>query len=425
MSPTDAGELEAHEVVWARAREHPDPSVRREALRALTKHWPDRAETIAALRYAVRTEPELSTRRDTAAAALSLRWPDETMAWLHDLTTSARDGDRLAAVESLLLAASLDNRHRPAALAAIRARTVDDVPFIRERALRELLRGDRDSPETIAVCRARLADPDPRVRKMAISVLGGGNGDSEIVEELYQLATTDDDETVRDAALSSLSNAKAWPDHPEAIAWLRAHAATPDYVTPQNPKYVLGIPEWTTSLLIDVRFGDPDVRTQVLDLLARSRDDKIRDLMLTCLALNERKDPDISEVLRRLATHEPSTTVRRKAVDTLGWWREDPESLAVLRECVVADPNTEVRLMAYKWLWFNDESRDLLLRRVAEDPAAEIRISLLWDLVDWASWDPRTAPALGDRVRHDRHRQVRRQARKALVTLAKDADEEL
>ncbi len=62
---------------------------------------------------------------------------------------------------------------------------------------------------------------------------------------------------------------------------------------------------------------------------------------------------------------------------------------------------------------------------MAEDPAAEIRISLMWDLVEWASWDPRTATVLGDRIRHDRHRRVRRQARKALVAFAKHADEEL
>jgi hypothetical protein len=227
-----------------------------------------------------------------------------------------------------------------------------------------------------------------------------------------------------EVALSRLSYDKAWPDRPEAIAWLRARAATPDYITPQEPEHILGVPEWATSLLVEVFLGDPDVRTQVLDLLARSRDDKIRSQVLNLLALNKRRDPDTSEVLRWLATHEPSTVVRRAVVDTLGWWHEEPEALAVLRERAVADPNTEVRRVACEWLWFDDESRELLLGRVAEDPAAEIRITLMWDLIDWASWDPRTAPALGSRIRHDRHKQVRRQARKALVAFTKHADDE-
>jgi HEAT repeat protein len=423
MSSPAANDSESFEVVRARAIGDPGVYVRKAALRALADRWPDRPDTMTTLRHAMRTDPELSVRRDTVGTILSLRWQDETLAWLHELSASENVGDRQVAVEVFLAVAWSSEKERwPEALAALRARAFDDVPYIRWQALRELRHQARDTPENVAVFRDRATDPDPGVREVAISALG--IGDPENVEVLYQRATTDEDEDVRKSALRRLSSGDgAWPDRAEAIAWLREHAASPDHVTPKDSAHHLGVPELATGLLVELWYGDPRVRAQVLDLLTRSRDDEIRCLVLNRLALTGARDPHTGEVVRRLVRHDPSTAVRLAAMDVFGW-RETPETFAVLRERALAEPNAEIRAKALSRLWFDDGSRELLLRRMAEDPVAEVRVTLVRGLSRWGRYDPRAIAALGDRVRHDRHKQVRRLARKALLTLTRCDDED-
>ncbi|NEW41748.1 hypothetical protein GV794_21960 [Nocardia cyriacigeorgica] len=398
----------------------------------LATRWPD-DRTCETLRRVITTDPERSVLRHAGVWLDRIR-PGAARSWTLERLNSP-DADARGQALTTLCAVWEDHDDVLTALHEVIA--TDDHPSVRETALRELgglglryaasrgvvrdcLAGDNSpevrcaalrildptaDPEAAELVHSALVDPAPIVRAAAMDVLYEHRcaGRAVTIPALYELIVVEEEPRVRAAALRAMvagrrDGSRAWPDHPEAITWLREYIAVDPF--DESRRFAL--------MLIKEFVDVSDVRALLGDIAERHPDESVRRSVITRLGLGDHGDT--KAVMRRLASSDPSGYVRACAVQGLGWWGEEADDTELVRgaellrdieilcDRAVADSDEIVRGAAWERLAVHADIADvsaLMFRRAADDPDADVRAQLLVEIVDDAQYaDDRTPTAV-------------------------------
>ncbi|MEJ3742837.1 HEAT repeat domain-containing protein [Actinomycetes bacterium KLBMP 9797] len=408
-------------------------SVRQTAIKALTARWAHESDVQAAIRAALRDADEdvrvaavegVAARsssdpgvRDTLCAAFQDPHKRVRLAVVEALTSHWREDVEVAATiraaeadpsGDVVLAALLWQRHRgtPETLASTVQHVVrnDSRADVRRAAVDAIAADWYDFPGSRQVVHEALGDPDPVVRGAAtVTLARRWQAEPETFPAILDM-TTDIDPAIREKAVGCL--ATRWTDRPEAKAALHVAARSDSWLAQQAAMEALA-----------ARWPDDSTTYTTLDAGGREAAGIVRQTALEAIASSRpvaegRKSLEIAMRDPHLGTRQAASDMYAAAL--VDGWRH---CSAVCEAS--ADPIAAVRRVALTVMvtrWPDDPDTWTTVARVATDADADVREASLQAILAHRRHRPEAHERLVAATR-DYESRIRSFALRALATI--------
>ncbi|MFJ5780065.1 HEAT repeat domain-containing protein [Streptomyces sp. NPDC093094] len=377
----------------AMAADDTDPTVRFAALTRLTDHHTDNQQVRAFLAVRVRQDPDTEVRRALLNAWTGVLPPTDPATVL--LAVAADDTDpalRLAALTHLT-DHHADNQQ-------VRAFLVDRIrEHVDHDVTRTVLRiWDGDGPvadeEVPALVTIATDDPAGSNRWTATAALVRGLPDEERLRVLLaDRAAHDEDPRVRWAATLALVSTLPV----EQAGRVLAERATQDEDR--------DVRSAALNKLIRKSSAGDDRRELLLKVASDDEHPTMRSMALALLAVHRPADPDLRAALTQRAEHDSDSNVRWTTLKALATLWGDDDVRALFAACAAQDPDADLRwaasvVMANRWPNHSTAAMERLQDQALSAPDAESRWLALAALSDLPGTTGQEA-LLADRAKED------------------------